>query len=140
MKRDSSDLKSGVDEVVPQTASSIGSTLEPLTSSEYLSRDHYRHAGDFPRKPRRVAEMLSRYGVRAQLVEEFGHGALEVLESPDFGLTICQNPSTSRASLSAPDLPDQGFLSAHQWRKAWMMYHLWFQQLAGIEWHLRNGA
>ena len=104
--------------MVPQTASSIGSTLEPYTSSEYLSRDSDPHAGDSSRKPRPVAEMLSRYGVRAQLVEEFGHGALEVLESPDFGLTICQNASTSRASLSAPGLPDQRFLSAHQWRKA----------------------
>jgi hypothetical protein len=114
MKRDSSDLKSGVDEVVPQTASSIGSTLEPYTSSDYLSRVPDRHAGDSSRKPRPVAEMLSRYGVRAHLVGEFGHGALEVLESPDFGLRIFQNASTSRASLSAPGLPNQGFLSAHQ--------------------------
>lgn len=118
MKRDSSDLKSGVDKVVSQTASSIGSALEPYTSSEYLSRDPDWYSGDSSRKPRPVAEMLSRYGVRAQLVEEFGHGALEVLESPDFGLTVFQHASTSRASLSAPGLPDQGFLSAHQWRKA----------------------
>jgi hypothetical protein len=104
--------------VVPQTASSIGFTLELYTSSEYLSRDPDRHAGDSAWKPRHVTKMLSRYGVRAHLVGEFGHGALEVLESPDFGLTIFQNASTSRASLSAPGLPDQGFLSAHQWHTA----------------------
>lgn len=114
MKRDSSDLKSGVDKVVPQTASSIGSTLEPSTSSEYLSRDPDRHAGGSAWKARHVAETLSRYGVRAHLVGEFGHSAREVLESPDFGLMIFQNASTSRASLSAPGLLDQGFLSAHQ--------------------------
>jgi hypothetical protein len=100
--------------VVPQTASSIGSTLEPYISSEYLSRDPDRHAADSAWKPRHVAEMLSRYGVRAHLVGKFGHGACEVLESPDFGLTIFQNASTSGASLSAPGLPDQGFLSTHQ--------------------------
>jgi hypothetical protein len=48
--------------VVPQTASSIGSTLELSTSSEYLSRDPDRHAGDSAWKPRHVAETLSRYG------------------------------------------------------------------------------
>lgn len=114
MKRDSSDLKSRVDKVVPQTASSIGFTLEPYTSSEYLSRDPDRHAGDSAWKPRTVAEMLSRYSVRAHRVGEFGHGALEVLESPDFCLMIFQNAYTWRASLSAQGLPNQGFPSAHQ--------------------------
>lgn len=72
MKLDSSMSKSGVDQVVPQTVTSIESSLEPYTSGGYLRRNPDWHAEDSSRKARYAAEILGKHGVQPRLVGEVG--------------------------------------------------------------------